>query len=145
MVRAYRELKSPNGQICWDNIEFFAILKWPKPKNDVWKKMMSVQSSFATKKPLKIRRCEKCGLISFRTNALSDPELRACRTEFVQAVKEALPQLSEEQRQAVELLFIKDTPLLEAAKQANCSAEALRNRLRRGLKQLCQLLNHFKP
>jgi len=62
MVRAYRELESPNGQICWDNIEFFAILKWPKPKNDVWKKMMSVQSSFATKKPLKIRRCEKCGL-----------------------------------------------------------------------------------
>ena len=26
--------------------------------------MMSVQSSFATKKPLKIRRCEKCGLVA---------------------------------------------------------------------------------
>jgi len=78
-------------------------------------------------------------------NALADPQLRACRTEFIKALEQTIAQLTNEQKHAVRLIYYEGLSLEQAAEQCNCSTKAIESRLYRARKRLQQLLSYLKP
>lgn len=86
-----------------------------------------------------------------RPRALGDPEHpcqnnalveQLARQEAVQAVRQALSQLTDAQRQAVDLLLIRELPRAEAVKQAQCNASQFAKRLERAVRSLGRLLGN---
>lgn len=70
----------------------------------------------------------------------SSPSQRAVRHEELLRLAAALSQLPKEQRQVVELHYLKDLPLVEVAEEIGRTRAAVVGLLFRGLKKLRQLL-----
>jgi RNA polymerase sigma-70 factor (ECF subfamily) len=65
--------------------------------------------------------------------------------EIAETIRRTLVQLSPKQRQALEMVYIDELSITEAAKEANCPFETLRSRLRLGKKALrCALKRVLK-
>ncbi len=79
----------------------------------------------------------------FRANTAGQPEKTLELSEFRKALQEAIAQLPEKSRQAIELVLIQEIRPCHAAEKAGCSPVVFRNRLSHGLKTLRKKFSKF--
>lgn len=79
-----------------------------------------------------------------RPNTANQPEKALELSEFRKALREAIAQLPEKSRQAVEFVVIQGIRPCHAAGKAGCSPVVFRNRLSHGLKRLRKNLSKSK-
>ncbi len=69
-------------------------------------------------------------------------EVELQRQDLVRAIEQAKARLSDKQRQAIDMIYFQGMPGTEAAKLAECSCQAFRNRLYQAKKHLRELLSN---